>query len=93
MYDCENIIEATGKVCGANADGPFHVRFCSDECADRVNAAELAELGFTTEMMSDALKSYYEIKEQLDQREPIADGSGPGSRSLYQSFQDESDPA
>jgi len=89
MSDCEQIIEATGKVCGADADGPFHIRFCSDECADRVNAAELAELGFTPESMAGALKDYYELKEELDQREASPEELGTESRSPYPSSQDE----
>jgi len=69
MTDCTNIIESTGKPCGSDVESPFHVRFCSDECADRGNAAELAELGFTPDVMKDALNSYYECKEEIEEKE------------------------
>ena len=71
---CINIVESTGKPCGADTDGPFDARFCSDECADRINRAELAELGITPEMLKEALDDYYEVKGALEQREQTRTG-------------------
>ncbi len=69
MSDCENIIRETGLKCGADPNGPFHTRFCSNECADRMNKRELEELGITTEMMKLALEGYYECRDMIDRRE------------------------
>jgi hypothetical protein len=93
MNECDNIIPETGKTCGADVDGPFHIRFCSDECADRVNKQELAELGITQEMMKDALEGYYECKDMITQREQdgTREFSERASRSPYSSDQLESD--
>ena len=66
---CTNIIEATGKICGSDELGTaFHTRFCSTECEDRVNAAELAELGITPTMMKEAVNTYYQVKDEIDQK-------------------------
>jgi hypothetical protein len=81
MPDCTNIIESTGKPCGSDTESPFHVRFCSDECADRVNSAELAELGLTPDVMREALNGYYECKEMIDQKETAAKQSSPETES------------
>lgn len=87
MSDCENIIEATGKVCGADVDGPFHQRFCSDECADRTNQAELAELGITVDMMKSALDGYYECKDMIESKAKTEPSIESESRSLEPSDQ------
>lgn len=81
MSDCENIIPETGKVCGADPGGPFHSRFCSDECADRVNQSELAELGITREMMEEALAGYYECKEMIEAKDDSTASVTPEPRS------------
>jgi len=65
---CQNIIESTGKRCGEDPGTPFDTRFCSEECADRVNAAELAELGITPDMMREALNGYFECKDMIKKR-------------------------
>jgi hypothetical protein len=91
MSDCKNIIPSTGKVCGADADSPFHQRFCSDECADRVNQRELEELGITPDLMKEALQGYYECKDMIEQREAEGSRTFPlerGSRSPYSSDQE-----
>lgn len=90
MSDCENIIESTGKVCGSDVDGPFHQRFCSDECADRTNRRELEELGITPDMLKDALDGYYECKEMIDGRGDAGQiNAERASHSPYQSDRDE----
>lgn len=80
---CENIIEETGKLCGADDLGsPFHTRFCSTECEDRVNAAELAELGITPSMMREAVDTYNQIKDEIDRK---LDAEDSGSQSPAES--------
>ena len=66
---CTNIIPETERVCGSESDVPWHVRFCSEECGDRMNEAELAELGISPQMLKEALDGYYECKEMLDKKE------------------------
>jgi hypothetical protein len=73
VTNCEKIIPGTDRVCGQDSDIPWHIRFCSEECADRSNRAELAELGITPEMMKEALGGYYECKEMLDKQEATND--------------------
>lgn len=82
MSKCENIIPSTGKTCGDDPGGPFHTRFCSDECADRVNKAELAELGITREMMEEALEGYFECKAMIEARKESSREQAPESRPL-----------
>ena len=76
MNNCENVVPETGKSCGDYVDGPFHQRFCSDECADRVNANELLELGITESMLRDALEGYYECKELIEGGPPLQKSQG-----------------
>ena len=68
MDECTNTIEATGKPCGSDTDGPFDSRFCSEVCADRVNQKELAELGITPEMMKEAVDGYFECRAMIERR-------------------------
>jgi hypothetical protein len=63
---CTNLVPGTDHSCGSNPDGPFHLRFCSDECTDRVNSAELREIGITPELMEEALAGYYECKSMIE---------------------------
>jgi hypothetical protein len=85
---CPNIIEATGMVCGEMpAGGPFHQRFCSEECADKNNARELAEIGITPEMMREALEGYYECKDMIEKRAAAtSEGPEPASDSPAESY-------
>lgn len=90
MSDCKNIVPGTDRICGADVDGPFHLRFCSEECADRVNAQELAELGITPELMAEALAGYYECKGMIDEREEAGTRTFPLDRESHSPY--ESDP-
>ena len=83
---CSNVIQETGKVCGDNVDGPFHVRFCSEECADRTNKDELEALGITPAMMKDALAGYYECRNEIERPRLGGDEDeedGPEPAPLY----------
>jgi len=80
MSNCENIIPGTDRVCGQDSDSPWHTRFCSEECADKTNEAELAELGITKTMMREALDGYFECKAMLDAKAEAA-AEGPESPS------------
>lgn len=91
MTSCENIIEATGKLCGADIDGSFDMRFCSEKCSEQKSRAELAELGITPEMMKEALDGYYECNAMLDATDattdegtesPLPDSSSPPQQAL-----------
>ena len=84
MVECENVVPSTGKRCGEDAIGPFHERFCSNECADRTNQRELAELGITPELMSKALEGYYECKDMIETRSASSDAAvEPALESPY----------
>lgn len=63
MEKCSKEIAGTDLRCGQRAGV-----YCSDECARLVGASELAELGITQEMLSEALAGYYECKKLIDHR-------------------------
>lgn len=93
MNDCENTIPETGKRCGSAVEGPFHIRFCSEECADRTNRMELQELGITPEMMKEALEGYYECKDMIEQRERDGTRQISGDSESHNPYQfDQSEP-
>ena len=70
MAKCGNINPDTERVCGQDSDSPWHTRFCSEECEDRFNREELAEIGITPEMLKEALDGYYECKDMIDEAQP-----------------------
>jgi hypothetical protein len=76
MSECENTIPGTDRICGQDSNSPWHIRFCSEECADRTSQRELAELGITPEMMKSALDGYYECKDMIDKRAPSEQSTG-----------------
>ena len=65
---CSKIITETGKICGDDINSPFHIRFCSEECIDRTNKAELENLGITPIMMKEALTDYYKCRGLIEQQ-------------------------
>lgn len=64
MTNCPNNVPGRGTPCGQERGF-----YCSDVCAQAAGSAELAELGITPEMMSEALAGYYECKEMIERRE------------------------
>jgi hypothetical protein len=61
---CNKPVPGTNLVCG-----DVRGRYCSDECSTIAGAAELEELGITSEMLSEALANYYECKEMIERKE------------------------
>jgi|3_EtaG_2_1085321.scaffolds.fasta_scaffold20298_3 hypothetical protein len=91
---CSNVIQETGRACGDDVDGPFHLRFCSEGCADRTNKVELEELGITPTMMRDALEGYYACRDQIHSPGQNEDEEGgPETASLYPASSSPDEPS